>query len=312
MKIKKICIIGYGLHVEKTIIPSLALNKKNIKIITKKKIIDKFETYPDLKTGLKMITKDYVVFNSTPPREHYLTSKLILSSGFNLIVEKPICLKVEQLNKLRKLAKHKKLFMFENMMYFYTKQFSTFKKIINGKKAIDSINLNFSIPNFNKNSFRSNENINSSLLYDVGCYPISLISYFNFKIKKFKIFYEFKKGLLNKLDIRFKSNKINFFITINFFKKYQNFVKINFDNKSSIQLNYFFYGKKVKKNNSFILCNKKIKNEIIFEGNIFKKIFNFDSKKFFKLSNQNYIVIKNYLRILDRIKKKLYNSSDQF
>lgn len=39
MKIKKICIVGYGSHVKNTIIPSLDLKNINIKIITKKKSI---------------------------------------------------------------------------------------------------------------------------------------------------------------------------------------------------------------------------------------------------------------------------------
>ena len=45
MRIKKVCFIGYGLHVEKTLIPSLNLNNKNIKIITKKKL-NNFQTFP--------------------------------------------------------------------------------------------------------------------------------------------------------------------------------------------------------------------------------------------------------------------------
>ena len=45
MKIKKICFIGYGSHVEKTLIPSLKINKKNIKIISAKFLDNKFETF---------------------------------------------------------------------------------------------------------------------------------------------------------------------------------------------------------------------------------------------------------------------------
>ena len=303
MKINKICIVGYGSHVEKTIIPSLTLNKKNIKIITSKSNINGFTTYPSLKTGLKMITKDYIFFNSTPPNLHYSTSKLILSSGFNLIVEKPVCLSVIQLEKLRKLAQKKKLFIYENMMYLHTKQFSLFKKHLKKKNLIRSIYLNFSIPKFNKNSFRIKKNLNSSLLYDVGCYPFSLISYFKFKIKNFLISYKFKNKLLSKLNVKFRSENIDFFITISFFEKYKNFAKINFVNKSSLELSYFFYGKKIMKHNSFIFPDKK---KIVIncnESNIFRKIFNFEKRKFFELSKKNHIVTRDYLIILNKIKK---------
>jgi predicted dehydrogenase len=99
MKSKKICIVGYGSHTQKTIIPSLNLKKENIMIVTKKRI-DNFNSLPNINTALKKLTKDYIFFNSTPPKFHYQTSKLILSSGFNVIVEKPLCLNVSQLEKL--------------------------------------------------------------------------------------------------------------------------------------------------------------------------------------------------------------------
>ena len=46
MNKKKICIVGYGAHTRNTIIPSLNLNRKNVKIVTKKKsvIMKHFQT----------------------------------------------------------------------------------------------------------------------------------------------------------------------------------------------------------------------------------------------------------------------------
>ena len=87
MKIKKICFVGFGSHVEKTILPSLSLDKKNIKIISSKSSIKNFDTFPDIKSALKIISKDYVIYNATPPKLHFITSKLVLNMGFNLIVE---------------------------------------------------------------------------------------------------------------------------------------------------------------------------------------------------------------------------------
>jgi predicted dehydrogenase len=134
MKIKKICIVGYGPHVEKTIIPSLSLKKKDIKIISSKPTIKNFDIFPNIKTALKKINKNYIIFNATPPNLHFETSKLILNMGFNLIIEKPICLNNIQLSKLKILSEKQGLFIFENMMYFYSKQFSIFKKYILNKK----------------------------------------------------------------------------------------------------------------------------------------------------------------------------------
>ena len=311
MKIKKICFVGYGSHVEKTLIPSLNLKKKNIKIITKKKI-NNFETFSSTKKALKILSKDYIFFNSTPPRFHYSLSKLILSSGFNLIVEKPMCLKSQQVKKLYNLAKKNNLFVFENMMYFYSEQFKLIKiallKAIK-KKIIASIDIKFTIPSFSLNSFRTEVNSNSSILYDMGCYPFSLLSYFNFDVKNYKIRYKIKKSYLNFFEVFFYSKKIKFNIICAVFQKYENFLKINFKNLTSCQFNHVFYGRKIIKKNYYYNGNTT-KVTTLNEKNIFQNIFSFTKNKFLNLSNEQYIVTKNYLNNLNRIKKKLNYSSD--
>ena len=301
MTIKKICIVGYGSHVKNTIIPSLNLEAKNIKIVTDK-LINNFETFSNIQLALQKLPKDYIFFNSTPPRFHYYISKLILSSGFNVIVEKPLCLKVSQLNKLHNIAKKKRLFIFENMMYLYSKQFLLLKNLFN-KKKINEVNMTFFIPDFSKNSFRVNNNLNSSLLYDMGCYPFSLVSYFGFDNKKYKVFYKTKNKKLIFLKVSFLSKKIKFIITLAIFKKYENYVKIFFKDNSFYHLNHFFYGKKIKKLNYFCDSNKKITKWKIDEDNLFKNIFNYSNKKLLTLSRAQFFVIKNYLMNLNLIKR---------
>ena len=245
MKNKKICIIGYGSHIKKTIIPSINTANKNIKIITRQNVKG-FETFSNIKIALKQLSKDYIFFNSTPPRFHYLITKLILSSGFSLIVEKPLCLNVNQFEKLNSIAKKNKLFMFENMMYFYSKQFIFFRKLLK-KNVINKIEINFSIPSFSKKSFRAKNDIYSSILYDMGCYPFSLLAYFGFNNRKFNVKHKIKNKKLNFLEISLISKKIKFEIILSIFQKYENYVKVNFQDGSTYQLDHFFYGKKIKK-----------------------------------------------------------------
>ena len=65
--------------------------------------------------------------------------------------------------------------MFENMMYLYSKQFQIVKNLIQ-KKTIKKIKIRFTIPDFSKTSFRTKNTPESSILYDMGCYPFSFIS----------------------------------------------------------------------------------------------------------------------------------------
>lgn len=304
MKTRKICIVGYGSHVKNTIIPSLEKNeKKKLKIVTNKKI-NTFETFTNIKTALKKLSKDYIFFNSTPPKLHYSITKLILSSGFNVIVEKPLCLNIHQLEKLNNIAKKKKLIMFENMMYFYSHQFKSLTKLLSHKN-IEKIDINFSIPSFSNRSFRDEDSVDSSILYDMGCYPFSLISYFKYSIKNYKVFYKIKKKKLNFIEVLFISKKIKFNIILAIFKKYENYVKVYFKDGNYYQFNHFFYGKKIKKHNYIFKLNNKIKIYKVNEENLFKKIFSYSNNKLLNFSKLQFFLIKNYLISLNKIKKKI-------
>ena len=303
MRNRKICIVGYGEHVKNTIIPSLNLKKKNIKIITRKKNCS-FISFPDIKSAIKQLTKDYIFFNSTPPKDHFSTSKLILNSGFNLIVEKPLCTHLKQLKQLNQIARKNRVFIFESMMFFYSKQFTLLKKILK-RKGIKEININFSIPRVRKNTFRTEKNFESSILYDMGCYPFSLISYFRFNSNNYKVFYKTKNGRLSFIKTIFLSKKIKFEVIIAIYKTYQNYVQILFKNNSQYYLDYFFYGKTIKKNNYFLSSSKQKHLIKINEKNLFKSIFSFSDKKLKELSNSQYLIVKRYLNSLDQIRKKI-------
>ena len=309
MQINKICFVGYGNHVKKTIIPSLSIKKKNIKIVTKQKITENYQAFTDIKIALESLDKSYIFFNSTPPKEHFSTSKLILNSGFNIIVEKPICSSSLQYKTLKKIADKKGLFLFENMMYFFSKQFSIFNNKIKYLSKIEKIEINFTIPKFSSNSFRTNHHIENSLLYDVGCYPISLIAYLGIKPTEIKFDFKKKNKLLSNIKISIISKKIQFDIFIGFFEKYQNNVILNYFDGSILTFNHFFYGKKIIKENIYQNRNK-IKKISIKENNIFEEIFKFSNNKILDMSNKNEEIIKSYLKILDTIKKKLNNTSN--
>lgn len=309
MTINKICFVGYGNHVKNTIIPSLSINKKNIKIVTKKIITGNFETFKNIDSAIASLDKSYVFFNSTPPKKHFSTSKLILNSGFNLIVEKPICVSKLQYSILKKIANKKGLFLFENMMYFFSKQFFAFNKVSKDLEKLKKIEIIFSIPNFNPNSFRNSCYVENSLLYDVGCYPISLISFLRINLAEIELHFKKKKKILSDLKISALSKNIKLNIQISFYKKYKNFVKLKYLDGSTFTFNHFFYGKKIKKENIIKKKNQLVKKIYINEKNIFKNILKFSKKKLFKISNDNEQIIKNYLNILDTIKKKLNNCS---
>ena len=139
----------------------------------------------------------------------------------------------------------------------------------------------------------------------MGCYPFSLLSYFGFNSKNYKVFYKSKNKKINLIKILFNSKNIKFKITVAIFKAYENYVKVRFIDNSYYQMNHFFYGKKKNKINYFYELNKKVKIIKVNEENLFKSIFNYSNQKLLKLSRIQFFVIKNYLFSLNQIKKHI-------
>ena len=308
MSINKICIVGYGAHTRNTLIPSFKkIKDKNLKIVSSKIIESKFQVFNNLKIAFKYLNNDYFFYNSTPPENHYNISKQILLNGYNLIVEKPICVNLLQLNKLIKLAKSRNLILIENMMYFYTKQFKKFSNVYFNNKQFKSLKINFCIPTFSKNTFRS-KNKSSILLFDVFCYPLSLLSFLNINLHKYDLFFKYRNNFLSTiiLNLNYKGSLIK--LEASFFKIYKNNVKITYHDNSYVDFEYFFYGKNKCKTTKFYK-NKKFKYEDLDDINSFSNILNFKNEDLKNLSRTSIDLSKIYIPNFGKIKKKLANKS---
>ncbi len=92
----------------------------------------KSKPYFDLKKMLKEIKVDLIMI-LTPSGLHYEHSSLALEYGFNVLVEKPICLSVSDAKKLYKKAKSKKLLLSVGFQNRHNKAVVFLKKAINKK-----------------------------------------------------------------------------------------------------------------------------------------------------------------------------------
>ena len=140
MKIKA-AVIGMGIgekHLE-------AIDKykgSSVNIVCEKD--NKKYLYLKKKYPKKIITKDEnIIFKdkkinlvSIASYDHYHYSQIIkaIKYGKNIIVEKPMCLKIEQLKKITKLVKKKNIKIFSNLVLRVNSLFKDFKKRVKRKK----------------------------------------------------------------------------------------------------------------------------------------------------------------------------------
>lgn len=209
-------IWGTSLHSTKKIYPSIE-NIKNFNFVgylsrSNKKshlISEKYKVYNSKKLFLSNPNMQFVVI-ATPPALHYENAMEALMEGKNIIVEKPISQKKEDTFKLIEKAKELNLLIIEAYYYQYHDQYKTIKNIFfENKDNVFSLISKFGIPSLERESFRDNLTLGASAFWDIGCYPISLISDF-FDLKELKVITtKISPYSLNQIDVNGMSNIIS-------------------------------------------------------------------------------------------------------
>ena len=297
-------------HFQTKVFPSIKSNKR-IKIVSvltnkKKHNFKKKNCYTNKEKIVAKNDFSYVYISSVNSK-HYNYSKLALEKNKNVLCEKPICLKIDHLYSLKKIAIKNKKFFFEVIQYIHHPLFLKLKKLINKKTVgkILSVKSTFQIPLKEKKNFRFNNKLGGGALYDVGYYPISSM-FTLFESKKIRIL---KSNLVkeNKLDIKgnlqaSNEDKIVFDLAWGFKSSYENNIKI-FGEKGIINVDFIF-SKKVLQGGKIDILKDQKKTIKIAKFNQINQAFNsmiFSKKKLF---DKSFNLSLNILKIFEKIKKK--------
>jgi len=297
-------------HFQTKVFPSIKSNKKIkiVSVLTNKKNHN-FKNKNCFKDKKKIIAKNNFsyVYISSVNSIHYNYSKFALENKINVLCEKPICLKIDQLYSLKKIATKNKKFFFEVIQYTHHPLFLKLKKLID-KKIVGKVlrvKSTFQIPLKEKKNFRFNSKLGGGALYDVGYYPISSM-FTLFESKKIKIL---KSNLIkeNKLDIKGNlqaknEDKIVFDLAWGFKSFYENNIKI-FGEKGIINVDFIF-SKKILQCGKIDIFKDKKKTIKIAKFNQINLAFNsmlFSKKKNF---DKNFNLSLKILKVIEKIKKK--------
>ncbi|MBL11155.1 MAG: hypothetical protein CL402_11680 [Acidiferrobacteraceae bacterium] len=183
----KIAVWGLGKHAINNILPAIQESSKlelvgcytrNGRILES---ICKRYSIKSWVTEDEMLNDSYVdiIYLSTPPELHYTQGLQILESNKHLWCEKPISNNLQSTIDLVQLANKKSLSVCEGFMYLYHPHFQAFNEFITHlelSEKIFSIKSSFFLPKLEKPGFRFNKELGGSCIYDVGVYPISLIT----------------------------------------------------------------------------------------------------------------------------------------
>ena len=293
-------IWSYSNHFRYKVFPSIKNNRKiDVVAILSNKKKDKnsdlknIKWFKNKKSFFDFCNLDYVYISSVNSK-HFLDCKYALNKNVNVICEKPMCINLDELNKLKNIAKERERNIFEMTQYTSHPLFIKLRKILSSKKIgeIIKVKSSFKIPLNDKKNFRFNNNYGGGALFDVGFYPIStMFTLFDSKIIEIEKIKLIKKNKIDMAGNLLAKNEegIRFYLKWGFNSLYENYINI-FGKKGKIKVNFFF-SKRVKQDGKIEIIKKKkeiinIENanqiNLAFNDILFKKKF----KRKMKISSQ--------------------------
>ena len=239
-----------------------------------KKKIFKYKKFETIAEALLFVPRDTAFIIGSPPEFHFAQAKQILQIGRDIIIEKPIFISNKEVETISKLANFNKNIILEGFMYRYTKMYDDFFEFWKSNKGIiKSLKSCFHIPDIPVGTYRDDDRITSSCLYDMGCYGLSVVNDLGLNLDHIHInSFVREKSKLLKLSLKGMVDNISIEINFGKSKCYENYVQIVSTNNKKITYYPFFYGRGGEKTIVEENENKEIHNFI--DDNGFQKMFN--------------------------------------
>tara|TARA_B100000941_G_C28305144_1_gene448549 strand:- start:180 stop:752 length:573 start_codon:yes stop_codon:yes gene_type:complete len=178
----------------------------------------------------------------------------------------------------------------------------TLQLIKNNLNKIQNIYTCFNLPSYPINTYRNEKYFSSSLLTDMGCYPFSFLSNFEYDTK----FMEFRNNSNIKnnpsYEIFLKGEKFDVNIQMGINRIYTNLLRILFDNQDFIEISPFYYGRnhentKIKSSSGGIYIDKTI------EKNAYEKMFLKERIELISTQEARFKNMKKTIKLFNMLRK---------
>lgn len=199
MKTIKCAILGYGdrgFHYsayaknepeELEIVAIIDTNERKLRLAQDRFDLADSQLYENLEAFLRADVDCDVVVNSTMDQMHYETTMQLLDKGYNVLLEKPITGKVEELLAIEKKAQEKGCKVVVCHVLRYTPYYSHIKRVIDSGKLGEIMNIQLNehiwhghfVNAFVRGKWRSEKECGSGLLLAKCCHDTDLMCWLN-------------------------------------------------------------------------------------------------------------------------------------
>src|ERR1700722_3307610 len=249
----KFCIVGVGGHARTKLMPAIAANGQSVVAVVSSQPAKKFaETtvFVRLEDAVEKLPRETAFFIATPPALHFAQAKLVLQGGFDLFLEKPAFASREDAERIVALGNEPPVVLVEGFMHRYTQLYSELLAVwAASRERVRRIEIRFLIDKMPAGTFRQETNVVSSALYDIGCYPLSLLADIGLGQADLSGSGLQFAGNPDKTRIRItgSASQIAVDFDIGVAEAYANSVCLHMSDGETISFSPFFYGRKAER-----------------------------------------------------------------
>jgi predicted dehydrogenase len=247
---RKFCIVGVGGHARTKLIPAIQANGQRLAAVVSSQPATNFPdaaVFPQLEEAIAKLPRDTTFLIATPPALHFEQAKLVLQNGFDLLLEKPAFVTRQEAEQVVLICERQPVVLAEAFMHRYTRLYSELLAVwAASRDRVRRIEITFLIPMMPTGTFRSDPQITSSGLFDIGCYPISLLADIGLGEAYLAVSQLRFGGNPDKMRIGItgSAGEVAIAIDIGVGDAYANSVCLHLDDGEAICFAPFFYGRK--------------------------------------------------------------------
>jgi hypothetical protein len=171
------CVVGIGGHARTKLIPAILANGQTLAgIVSRRPAADwpGAHRFATIEEAIAELTPDTVFILSTPPALHATQAKAALLATRDLLIEKPAFITAADAHGAV-LACRPGAVLAEAFMHRYTSLFERLTSCWKSQRDdVQAVEIMFTLSVLPAGTFRSEAALASSVLYDVGCYAVSL------------------------------------------------------------------------------------------------------------------------------------------
>lgn len=272
------CLVGFGRHAKNHLVPAIRKNgQKLIGVVSshaKETEIAPKKLFRDIDDALESLPKDTCFLVASSPMEHSKTICKIVKSGFDLMVEKPAFVKHSEAIEAIELIELNEVVFVEAFMFKHSLLFNKAMEYWGQyRDDIQELKISFLIPDLPRGTFRDDEALESSIIFDIGCYGITLLADFEVPMGDLRVRnLQANGGRLSYVQL-YLEGECRVFMEFGFGYPYRNSLELVLKEQRKLQFAPFFYGREGERRIEKIGL-KDGRNVLSFhEDTVFSKMF---------------------------------------